>query len=270
MSANAASINSGASPGNVDRFLALQAAGGDLANAADHIDGTLRIDSHKLTGVQPLGLSWEIEPRALLTNLTGSRAQMRAALATLVNAFCTSTARRIVLILDDLHRIEKPSAFELLDSLIELQPRLCAALTQRADSRQVLESLYRRNLFLTAVDELVPVLRFHDMFREFLEAELQRRDPALKRAHSSLLEDWRQWDESGAPPVAPGKPGGLLELSAREYEVLAEVAAGASNKHIARKLSLSLHTVKRHIANILDKPDCDSRGQAADRFRRAA
>jgi LuxR family maltose regulon positive regulatory protein len=64
------------------------------------------------------------------------------------------------------------------------------------------------------------------------------------------------------------KRGPLTELSAREYEVLAEVAAGASNKIIARKLSLSLHTVKRHIANILDKLDCDSRGQAADRFRR--
>jgi LuxR family maltose regulon positive regulatory protein len=90
-------------------------------------------------------------------------------------------------------------------------------------------------------------------------------------AHSSLLEDWRQWGDCptslpGAQPVAPGK---RLELSDREYEVLAEVAAGASNKHIARKLSLSLHTVKRHIANILDKLDCDSRGQAADRFRRA-
>ncbi len=61
----------------------------------------------------------------------------------------------------------------------------------------------------------------------------------------------------------------LAALSERELEVLAEVAAGASNKHIARKLSLSLHTVKRHIANILDKIDCDSRGQAADLFRRA-
>jgi LuxR family transcriptional regulator, maltose regulon positive regulatory protein len=48
------------------------------------------------------------------------------------------------------------------------------------------------------------------------------------------------------------------------------VASGASNKHIARTLELSLHTVKRHICNILDKLDCDSRGQAADRYRRAA
>ena len=28
---------------------------------------------------------------------------------------------------------------------------------------------------------MTPVLRFHDLFREFLETELARRDPALKR-----------------------------------------------------------------------------------------
>jgi LuxR family maltose regulon positive regulatory protein len=59
-------------------------------------------------------------------------------------------------------------------------------------------------------------------------------------------------------------------LSEREREVLAAVAAGAGNKHIARALDLSLHTVKRHIANILDKLDCASRGQAAEIYRRAA
>ena len=66
--------------------------------------------------------------------------------------------------------------------LLELNPKMCAALTDRTDARRVLESLYRRNLFLTALDEVTPVLRFHDLFREFLETELQQRDPALKRA----------------------------------------------------------------------------------------
>jgi LuxR family transcriptional regulator, maltose regulon positive regulatory protein len=45
--------------------------------------------------------------------------------------------------------------------------------------------------------------------------------------------------------------------------VLDLIAAGASNKHIARALELSPHTVKRHVANILDKLAVDSRGQAA-------
>jgi LuxR family maltose regulon positive regulatory protein len=50
-------------------------------------------------------------------------------------------------------------------------------------------------------------------------------------------------------------------------EVLAHIAAGDSNKLIARYLDLSPHTVKRHVANILGKLGAASRGQAAARYR---
>ena len=69
---------------------------------------------------------------------------------------------------------------------------------------------------------------------------------------------------------ASGQAALLRTLTAREQEVLERVAAGAGNKHIARELDLSLHTVKRHLCNILDKLECDSRGQAADLLRRAS
>jgi LuxR family maltose regulon positive regulatory protein len=52
-------------------------------------------------------------------------------------------------------------------------------------------------------------------------------------------------------------------LSSREREVLERIAAGDSNKLIARVLDISPHTVKRHVANILDKLGLTSRGQAA-------
>ena len=52
-------------------------------------------------------------------------------------------------------------------------------------------------------------------------------------------------------------------LSAREREVLQRIVAGDSNKMIARTLGLSPHTVKRHVANILDKVGARSRAQAA-------
>jgi LuxR family maltose regulon positive regulatory protein len=52
------------------------------------------------------------------------------------------------------------------------------------------------------------------------------------------------------------------QLSAREREVLARIGAGDSNKLIARALDISPHTVKRHVANILDKLGLASRGQA--------
>jgi LuxR family maltose regulon positive regulatory protein len=69
------------------------------------------------------------------------------------------------------------------------------------------------------------------------------------------------------PGPEPLRPGGLSE---REQEVLERIAAGDSNKLIARAFELSPHTVKRHVANILDKLGVDSRGQAAAWYRRHA
>jgi LuxR family maltose regulon positive regulatory protein len=64
------------------------------------------------------------------------------------------------------------------------------------------------------------------------------------------------------------RPAGPLEaLSPREVEVLRHIAAGDSNKIIARGFDLSPHTVKRHVANILDKLGVESRGQAAAWYR---
>ena len=57
-------------------------------------------------------------------------------------------------------------------------------------------------------------------------------------------------------------------LSEREMGVLARVALGESNKLIARELNLSPHTVKRHLARILERLGVSSRGEAADWYLR--
>ena len=72
------------------------------------------------------------------------------------------------------------------------------------------------------------------------------------------------------PPPAPHTAPEVADaagLSEREREVLERLAAGDSNKLIARAFNLSPHTVKRHVANILDKLGVDTRGQAAARWR---
>ncbi len=269
-------------------------------------DDANRLFSALVHVVEPLELTWDTDPRALIASVAGSGTQSRTAIAALVNALCTAPAERIVLVLDDLHRIEGADAFELLESLIErlpehvalvlgsriepplplarwrahgelgdigpadlrfseaeavelatsrlgveadagsvrralnrthgwavglsmalqsrtapvpgrgpngadptnrvlfaylaqevlaeLPPRLgefalraaildeldpdtCVAVTGMPDSAALLDGLYGRNLFLTAIDESGTVLRFHDLFRDFLEAELARRHP---------------------------------------------------------------------------------------------
>src|SRR5215216_5625627 len=53
-----------------------------------------------------------------------------------------------------------------------------------------------------------------------------------------------------------------LELTAREREVLTLLAEGASNKLIGRRLGISVHTVKYHVASILEKLDATGRTDA--------
>jgi LuxR family maltose regulon positive regulatory protein len=82
---------------------------------------------------------------------------------------------------------------------------------------------------------------------------------AVLGALSELAQQWRA-DAPDARVTVAGTDG---PLSAREFEVLQCLAAGQSNKLIARALDLSPHTVKRHVARILDRLDLSSRGEAA-------
>jgi LuxR family maltose regulon positive regulatory protein len=66
-----------------------------------------------------------------------------------------------------------------------------------------------------------------------------------------------------AAPVAADGRAPYIVLSQREQQVLEQIARGDSNKVIARKLDLSPHTVKRHVARILDRICVSSRGEAA-------
>lgn len=59
-----------------------------------------------------------------------------------------------------------------------------------------------------------------------------------------------------------GRADPVHGLTARELEVLRLVAAGASNKQVAGRLSLSVRTVERHLSNIYAKLEVGSRSAA--------
>src|SRR5262249_32643232 len=73
----------------------------------------------------------------------------------------------------------------------------------------------------------------------------------------SLLEDSPSDDRK-----AIGAQAETPSVTARELEVLAALADGASNKLIARRLGISFHTAKFHVAALLEKLDADSRTEA--------
>jgi DNA-binding CsgD family transcriptional regulator len=96
-------------------------------------------------------------------------------------------------------------------------------------------------------------------------------DPALADRLAKLLAG-----VPGIQLVAPGEPAEILVttsstaaqadgdpiLTPRELEVLALLAEGASNKAIARRLGISVHTAKFHVGSLLDKLDAVGRTDA--------
>jgi DNA-binding NarL/FixJ family response regulator len=78
-------------------------------------------------------------------------------------------------------------------------------------------------------------------------------ETVLQDAVSRVLAE--HWRRSSAPD-------GPAQLSGREREVLALLAAGLANKEIAGRLSISLRTVEGHLGNIFGKLGVGSRTEA--------
>jgi DNA-binding CsgD family transcriptional regulator/transcriptional regulator with GAF, ATPase, and Fis domain len=102
--------------------------------------------------------------------------------------------------------------------------------------------------------------------RQRVEAELERAVDALRRVESSGPGLSAAAD---SPPAAwsaprsadPGRSAARF-LTGREWDVLALVAEGATNRVIAHRLTLSEDTVKTHLRGVLRKLGVTSRASA--------
>jgi DNA-binding CsgD family transcriptional regulator len=102
--------------------------------------------------------------------------------------------------------------------------------------------------------------------------ELTLDDPELADRLAALLAD-----VPGLRLAAPGEHGDVAlvgpdttagqaepysPLTPREVEVLMLLAEGASNKTIARRLGISVHTAKFHVGRLIDKLEATGRTDA--------
>jgi DNA-binding NarL/FixJ family response regulator len=72
----------------------------------------------------------------------------------------------------------------------------------------------------------------------------------------------------GMSVFQPADDNDEADLSAREREVLALIAAGSTNRQIATALHLSPHTVKGHTSSLYRKLDAKNRAEAVQRAHR--
>lgn len=85
---------------------------------------------------------------------------------------------------------------------------------------------------------------------------------------AAFSENWAAADERGAGALT-AETAGATALTAREQEVLEQLALGLSNRHIADRLSVSIHTVKFHVNSILAKLSVNTRTAAVSAAIRA-
>ena len=79
---------------------------------------------------------------------------------------------------------------------------------------------------------------------------------------------WKLTTRTAAAPFAFNAVAqSSLGLTGQEMKVLERLAAGESNKDIARTLGLSPNTVKTHTTNLYAKLEVGSRGQAVSKAR---
>ncbi|MFL6052373.1 MAG: response regulator [Actinoallomurus sp.] len=119
-------------------------------------------------------------------------------------------------------------------------------------------------LVLTSVGErehVLPVVRAGASGYLYKDVDPQALVQAIRAVHDGHMLFAPEATEAMLAPT-PADPGAGA-LTARERQVLVQIAQGRSNREIARALVVSEKTVKTHVSNILLKLGLQDRTQAA-------
>ena len=167
------------------------------------------------------------------------------------------------------HRKENVSldAVVMLGAVAGFMAPLAVLLRRHRAARALYEQAIEMNTRMGALPALARNLV------EYAEWLMQRADPTDAKAAQRLLNQARTI--AGELELAPvmarvqhlEQADGGGRLTARELAVLKMIAAGASNKQIARDLYVSHSTVATHVRNILRKTGAANRTEAAELAR---
>jgi ATP/maltotriose-dependent transcriptional regulator MalT/DNA-binding SARP family transcriptional activator len=94
-------------------------------------------------------------------------------------------------------------------TLDDLSPEICDQLLPSINSRKILRLLDQQNLFMQCIDENKKWYRYHQIFKDFLQAKLLEDDPAqftnLHSVAGSVYEHNQRWNEAVKHYATAGK-----------------------------------------------------------------
>lgn len=142
-----------------------------------------------------LALREQQDPHDFVANFTGSSTNVADYLLDDVLSRLPDSTRRFLI------------EISVLD---ELRPEPCDVLTQRGDSRELLTWLERCGLFIVLQGQSRDSWRFHPLFREFLQAQL---NPAEAAALHATASRWHAAQHHPIPAIEYAIRGGLHDIA---------------------------------------------------------
>jgi LuxR family transcriptional regulator, maltose regulon positive regulatory protein len=150
-----------------------------------------------------------------------------------------------------------------LSSVLEILVLRALALSAQGDQKHALTTLEQA---LTCAEPEGYIRLFVDEGRPMHSLLLQAQARGITPHYvAQLLAAFDEQHVSG--PAVPARSTLVEPLTEREREVLHLLSTGASNREIARRLVVSLGTVKKHVSNLCGKLGVQSRAQAVARAR---
>jgi LuxR family maltose regulon positive regulatory protein len=167
-------------------------------------------------------------------------------------------------------QIQRAEGSERIAWQIEVLILKALVLQAQGQSTRAVEPL-ERALTIAKPERFVRMFLDHGAPIRVLLKQVARENPAVREYACDLLitlEAEEGGEQPTQKPLTSAEATVLVEpLTPRELEVLAVIATGASNPEIARKLHITVNTVKRHITNIFGKLGVSRRTQAVARGR---
>lgn len=183
----------------------------------------------------------------------------------------TSQLNDVLRLLDRL--LSSAESHQRIDSVIHILLLAALAMHAQGDSGAAIDALVRA-LRLASPEGYVRLFVDEGRLLADLLAKVSRLDqvePSLRRYAEMLLSVLNEQESGETTTVAPARLAGKAargeSLTPRELEVLHLLAVGRSNQAIAQELVVEIGTVKRHVSNIMDKLQVQSRLEAVTRAR---